>query len=396
MPQLENRTVLDPTYVVKIDGKPIPEDLAARLISWEYEDYEKMDKLVLTFDNYDLKITDDPRLTLGAVIEFRHGYTKELSDWKWFTIGTPSGFRERRFECLEVIHVFATEEKYRSWIDSALEPVVADIAKDNGLKYEFEELYATDGRIPKFDYVQPKVHDMAFLYMLGQKIGYELWVEYDTLYFMPRMYWQEPYLSITFEGLTGQVLDFKPTEHSMNRRGKFSGGGIDLEKKSAFFLTENGTTKKATYLDGKFHDFEKIRGQYKDLPGAKIVRIPMRNRDEADAILQGRYIKEMEDQITAELHLVGEPKLKARRVIIMENVGKYSGRYYVRSVKHSISGGYVSVADLTRNAAFDAGEKYSLDNILTLVNKNRLSVKEFLAQTKDSPKGQHYARLFKR
>ena len=119
-------------------------------------------------------------------------------------------------------------------------------------------------------------------------------------------------------------------------------------------------------------------------------------RKEAEDILAGKWVEEMSDQITAELHLVGEPHLKSKRVIIVNNVGKYSGRYYTKSVHHSNDGGYTTIAYLSRNSGFEDKAKYSKENIDTLINKNRLSNKEFLELVQKTPKGKYYSQLFRK
>jgi phage protein D len=348
----------------------------------------------MVFDNYDLQITDNEEIAQGNVVSFRHGYIDDLSKEVYFTIGNVEGWKEITVEALEVVHAFNTEPKSRSWLESDLGSVVADIAFDNKLNAKTEERRDENGTPLLYNYIQRHVGDLQFLYTLGRKIGYEVWIDVDTLYFVPRQYWQTPYAEFTYEGEDGNVLDFKPKVNTMNRKGKFKGGGIDLEKKQTFFFTQNGQTKRSVYLNKKFFDFDKINARYKKLKEARLVRVPLNTKSEAEDILAGVWIKEMEDQITAELHLTGEPHLVARRVIQVSNVGQYSGKYYVKSVTHSGKDGYTSVARLTRNAAFDKGQKYSRENIESVINKERPSVKQFLKVTKGKPKGQFYKRLF--
>jgi phage protein D len=383
-----------PTFVLMIENKPLDNELLSRLLSWEYEDYEKVDKLTLTFNNLDLAITDREEFEQGKIISFRHGYVDSLSGWKYFNLGKVEGWKEIRIEALEIIRVFNTEPKESQWENATLDDVVGSIAKDNGLKYVTEERYDSTGVVIRNDFSQPHVEDLSHLYTLGRKIGYEVWIEEDILYFLPRKYWQTPYMIFTYNGLDGNVLDFNPKVNTMNRKGKFSGGGIDLEKKQQFFYTENGETKRVVYLGKHFWDSDKIQRRHKKLEEARLVRVPMRNKKEAEDILAGKWVEEMSDQITAELSVVGEPNLFARRVIYVDNVGKYSGKYYVKRVHHSSEGGYVSVADLTRNSAFDVGEKYSLTNAAETVNKERPSAREFLEAAQKTPKGKYYTRLF--
>lgn len=384
----------NPTQIIKIDNKSLKEELQQRLIGWRYEDVETVDKLTLTFDNKDLKYTDDEIFQQGLIVDFRFGYIDDLTESKYFSISKIKGFTTITVECLEVITLFNTEPKYRLWEDSKLEDVVKEVATGNNLKYEVQERKdSTDSEL-KFTYVQPYIEDMAFLYTLAKHIGYEMWIEGDTLYFMPRKYWQSPYMEFTYLGLNGQILDFQPETHAMNIKGQFKAGGIDLSQNQTFFFTEKGDTKTTTYLASHMWDQKDMVKYYKQIENESLVRIPCSTKKEAESILAGKYITEMEDQITADLYLVGEPKLKSKRVITINNAGKYSGKYYVKSVTHSFDGnGFITIVKLSRNASFDDGEKYSRQTLDSLVNKNRLSKKEFLEETKMSPLVQYYRKL---
>ena len=398
----------DPICVLLFDDGIPNIELENRLLSWKYDDDEKTGKLELVYDNRDGVLTDPDKtfryqIETGVLVSFRHGYTDDLSHFKEFFIVKTEGWKILTIEALEAIHIFTTKPITRSWLATKLSKVVGDIADRQGLGYETEERTDADGIPLLYDYLQANIEDLAFLYILGREIGYDVWIEDEVLYFLPKMYWQAPYMSFVYEGIgegstrceTGNVLDFDPKINIMNRKGKFSGGGIDLEKKSHFMVTESGQTKRASYIGKKFIDFDKMMHDYGTMSEARLVRVPMRNKKEAQDILAGKWIREMEDQVTADLTIHGEPHLKARRVIEVLNVGIYSGKYYVKSVEHDSEGGYVSVAKLSRNAAFDKGAKYSKENILTLVNKERLSMPQYRKEARNKPVKKIIARRFK-
>ncbi len=391
-----------PTYSLKIDNKPIPESIAMRLLGWEYEDCEGLDKLTLTFDNYDLKM-DKSIFQQGVSVEFRHGYLNPLDMSEPFIgmIDIKSGFRRLTIECIEIAYVFNTEERVRIFQNATLDEVVGRIACENNLAgYQTIERVDARGVALKFDYFQTKLQDLSFLYLIGIKIGYKVWVENEAagqmLYFMPRKYWMTPYMTFTYYGEEGQMLDFEPQVNTRGKRGALEIGGVDLETKQSFIHKTAGAslTRKAVYLGEQFYDYDEIVSKYKVLTEKALVRQQVNTKAEAEDVLAGKYEEEMEHQITAELHLVGEPKLRSKRVIQMDNVDEYSGKYYVTHVKHS-SDGYTTIAQLTRNAAFDEGERYARKNIDSVVNRNRPSVSEFLAMTKNSPKADYYKTLLR-
>lgn len=378
------------TILVMFDNEPMPDEISSRLLNFSYEDYEKTGKLTLTFDNTDGEIGDAEEFENGTMITFRHGYIDDLSPHLYFTVGEVEGWEVITVSALEIINIFTTEPKARSWVVASITEVVKTIADEHGLKYEVEERTDSSGATLYFDYFQDSVEDMAFLYTLGRKIGFEVWIEDETLFFLPRRYWQTPYDEFTYKGVDGIVKDFIPKVNTVNRRGKFAGGGIDLETKQKFFVEEDGETSKQTYLAKHFWKFDELNNRYKQLQEAILVRVPMDNKAEAESIMAGKFDVEMEDQITADLVLEGSPHLKSRRVIEVLNVGKYSGKYYIKLVTHDDEGGYGSVAKLTRNATFDKGGKYSIENLNEKVNAERSSISEFQKETKGKRKNNFY------
>jgi phage protein D len=390
-----------PTIFIKIDNKFLDDELLFRLIDWEYVDYEGVDSLTLKFNNQDLLIGDRKEFDLGVVIHFRHGYVDNLSKMKIFKVTDVEGWEEITVTAYEMIIIFGTKKKERYWKDVPLSYVVSDIAKDNGLKYETQELKDPDGSIIKRDYYQAHLEDLTFLYTLGRKIGYRVWIEEDKLLFLPRRYWQAPYMEFTYKGQDGQVISFNPKISSLNRKGKVSAGGVDIKNSLPFYYEEDGKAKRITQLGKNSFDYEKIAHMYNRSSGkssgkkdkSNKVKLVMKNAKDAQALIVGAWDEENSAQIKADLTVVGNPFLQARRVIELLNLGKYSGKYYVEEVTHSGGDGYESKARLSRNAAFDEGAKFSLSNVTQMVNTKKQSEDEFIKATKDSPYSKFYERL---
>lgn len=392
-----------PTYSLVINGKPLPDDLADRLESWEYEDVEHTDKLTLTFDNRDHKIDEREEFAQENPVEWRHGYVGEMSDKFLLNIKSHSGWDKITITCLGVTHIFNSVQKTRWWKDASLDEVVGLIARENnlGTHYRTTEPKDKTGAFIKHDYFQPAIEDMAFLWNLARQIGYEVWMEWEdgslTLFFMPRRYWQPPYMEYVYEG--GDVEKFEPTMNTVSKRSDFAGAGIDLEEKSVFHSNENGTTREMYFLkdaSGKcrLFDAEGANKQKTTVEEAFATRMVANNKKEMEELLAGAWMREQEDMITATLTVVGNPNLQARRVIMVSNVGKWSGQYYVKGVTHS--GGnraYKCVASLTRNSLTDKGEVWSFEAAQEIVNKGVVSREAFHAQKRKGPEWQEIKRL---
>lgn len=385
-----------PAYSLRIDNDPLPDEAVARLESIEYEDAERMDKIVLKFQNMDggLDMTLFPK---NGRIEFRHGYANALSTPKYLPIASTNGWRKGvTVTGLGYEQIFNTEQHSQRWDNATLAEVVGDIAKRNELIPKTEERKNSAGKVLRFGYYQGNVQDLAFLYTLADGIGYTVWVEVDTLYFMPRLYWQKPYREIIYENFEGDLLDFEPRMTGTILRGAFSAGGINLETKQQIQVVEEGTTRRMYVLDGTLFDAEKAIKANRDITRAFWVRAPLRNSDEADDILQGQWTKEQEDQITATLTHVGDPNLLARRVVLVSNVGVWSGRYYVKSVKHTMDrSGYISTMSLGRNATWDEGQKYARSAFDEISNKERPTVAVLQKATEKGPKNPFWERILK-
>ena len=410
-PGIQKKISFDPVYILRIAGKPLSEKLVNRLLSWEYDDYEKVDKLTLTFDNEDGGITDESVFELGNLVEFRHGYINDLSARKFFILLSSSGWKEITIECYEIIKIFDTEEIKKTYDGQdgrgiLLGDLVKEIADRNGLKYRTQERKDSQGAVIKGIYNREKCSDMAFLFTLGLHIGYQVWIEdvqgesEPVLFFLPRRYDQAPYMEFTYYGLDGDILDFIPKMSAVGKRSELSGGGVDLETKTAFWKTsKDGSIKKTFFfkhksLDKNWHDYDRFISRFKMLKQERLVKAQMKNEKDAEDIIAAQLAKNMEDQIEAELHLIGEPHLKSRRVVLVNNVQKYSGKYYVKRVVHTGGDGYMSIAYLTKNGAdlTEARDKIQIEPML--VNRKRFSVKDYLAETKSSPGSRYYARLF--
>ncbi len=383
----------EPSFVLKFDSQPMPNEVANKFVSFAYNDHERTDSLTLVFDNNDLSLFEYEPMQVGTIVQFRHGYINpdEFSRFIYLKIIAIAGFKELTIECMEVVSIFGfVEQKTKYWLDTDLDTIISEIAKENDIKkYEVVERKDENGNILKFNYFQPKIEDFAFLYSLGLKIGYQVYYEDGTLFFNPRKYFQTPYMKFGYESLAsrdyrkgdigeGQIVEFTPQQNAMNKRGEFAAGGVDYETKRSFHIEEKGTTKKVTYLTEKLWDYEAQQGRFKKLKEARLVRVPLRSGKEAKDVLGGKWVEEMSDSITATMLCVGEPNLRARKVIQVDNVSIYTGKYYVTSVTHTFGGGpYESTAELTRNSAFDEDSKYSINNLNGLINKQKQNVAEF-------------------
>lgn len=375
-----------PAFSLRMKGKSIDEELLRRVVFYEYEDSESMDKLTVKFDNMDLSIDENDFFEEGNLIVTKFGYANELSQNRVMIIKKIVGLKEITVEAFEGILQFNVPGKGRVLENSTLDNLVRQIAVTYKLKYKTEERKDIAGNVLTFDYIQPdESPDMSFLASVGKEIGYKAWIETDTLYFMPRKYWQSPYMKFVYYGEEGQVLDFIPEDTSIDKTSKLTTGGIDIKKKKIFTATEDGSNSKVIRLTKKNFDYYMQDKRKYTAFGVKKVIIA-NSKKEAENKLLGLYNATMDDQIKADMLVVGEPSLVSKRIIEVHGVKRYSGNYFVGKVIHTISeNGYISKGALTRNSEFDDDVgRFSQAVISTYVNKNRLNKKQFLDKYPDS------------
>ncbi len=375
-----------PAFSLRMKGKSIDEELLRRVTFYEYEDSEAMDKVTIKFDNLDLTIDENIFFELGNLIETKFGYVNELSQNRVMIIKKINGLKEIIVEAFEGTLQFDTPGKGRVLKDSTLDKLVKEIADTYKLKYTTEERKDVSGNILTFDYIQPEeCPDMSFLASVGREIGYKAWIETDTLFFMPRKYWQSPYMKFVYYGDEGQVLDFDPENTSIDKKSKLSTANIDIKRKKIYALTEDGSNSKVIRLTKKNYNYYMQDKRKHTITGVRRVIIA-NSKKEAENKLLGMYNTEMEDQMRAAMPVIGEPKLVSKRIIEVHGVKRYSGKYFVEKVIHTISeNGYISKAYLVRNSEFDDDVgRFSQAVISTYVNKNRLNVKQFFKKYPNS------------
>ena len=382
---------ITPAFTLRVDDNYIDDKILSRVTSYEYEESEGIDKLTVKFDNYDLSLDDYKFFTVGNILWTKYGYVNQLSDNKLLILRTIKGFKEITIEAFEAAKKFDSEPKERVFEKATISQLVGKIATEHNLKYKFEERLDANGNVLQFDYIQPNIPDLSFLASVGKKIGFKAWIEGDTLYFMPRMYWQTPYKKYVYYGDEGNIISFEPELKVYDNTSKLNAAGIDIEKKKVFKVKEDGKTSKEKRLSNTMINYDTVLIR-KDSKGSRQI-IHSDNSKKAQNILTGLYNQKMEEQITAKLVIVGDAELISKRVIEVLNVGKWSGKYFVKKVVQSINGsGFVSTAYLSRNSLFDNdSNRYSLSVINNMVNKTRFSVKQFF---KKYPKSV-YKRLYR-
>lgn len=372
-----------PAFSLRMKGNPIDEELLQRVTFYEYEDTEGVDKLTVKFDNTDLTIDENEFFDLGNMIETKFGYEDNLSRNRLMIINKILGLKEITVEAFEPVLQFKKPGKAANYENSLLEPIVKKITDGYKLKYNMVERKDINDNPLRADYNQPSGStDIQFLASIGAKIGYKVWIETDTLFFMPRRYWQPPYMKFIYYGGEGQVIAFVPESFNSDKSSKVNTSDIDIETKQPYRIVEDGSNSKEIRLSGMNNNYEKQTVR-KDTKWGSTKIIKAKTKKEAKNKLVGMYNEQMKDQIKAEMPIVGDPDFVSKRVIEVHGVKRYSGKYFVEMVIHTISeNGYISKGSLVRNSQFDKGIPKFATNVkkpkfVTNVKKTKINKAKF-------------------
>jgi phage protein D len=171
-------------------------------------------------------------------------------------------------------------------------------------------------------------NDRDFLKDLAKKIGYEFFVQGDTLYFRKPKDDKEPVKTFTYRK---NFIRFSP---------RLSTASLVSE----VVVTDNDEKTKEK-IEGKAELRELIRGSQverliKDAEGLeprKIENKPLKSVEEAKSIAEVELKKALNSFIQGTLECIGDPDLRPGICIEIEGLGElFSGKYYITSAKHSL------------------------------------------------------------
>lgn len=191
----------------------------------------------------------------------------------------------------------------------------------------------------------------SFLRQRAERIGYEVFVKQDTLYFKRPRYLENPGPDLTLEW-GRSLISFSPrlsTYSAVTRvtaRGPQTSQGRGKEPLVGTANTGDIRVRMGTETGQQI--CERCFGEHHLL----IEDHNIASAAEAREMSLGRMEKEAMNYITGRGSCMGNPQLMARKVIELKGLGKrFSGRYYVTSATHSISSrGYMTDFEVKRNA----------------------------------------------
>jgi phage protein D len=348
----------EPTFMVEIDGKELPEDISDKVESFQYEDHEdKMDELKVSIVDLNLLYCDHPMLQEGKEIRVKWGYIGNLSELRTCTIKaidysfSDDGTVRISLTGYDKSHKLTGRAARTCWSNKNIEDIVKDIAK----KHNLSPIVEIPSDASREFLSQGGKNDFVFLKGLAAEMGCKTWVVNDELHFEPNEDKGNASYEFRFrEDADGMLKSFSITSNA--EKGKGTGketevAGIDPVTKKPFQEKTNAPEEKVAVNLENDRENNETPLQPKDDEAGLVKATPSATASQAKQEASGRVKSEGMGTVEADAETIGIPGLKAKDIIRIEGISKkFSGLWRVKSVRHSITdGGYGCGLSLVRS-----------------------------------------------
>lgn len=345
------------TIAVKIGkegAKAEPVDLTKDLRSLTYEDDEKKaDKLTFVLENYDLRFWDDDTFKKGNTVIVSWGYAGNMQSSECI-IERLSGGAAGDF-VVEAIHksfLLHKNTKSRVFENATRSEVAQKIATEAGYQAVIQDTTVRHRLIH-----QHNLTDGEFLKRLANREGFEYFVDSSGFHFHERKFDDAPIRTLTyFTDSVGEIVDWHyESEKKKKGKGKVTTEGRDPLKKKDFAVESKNSTVPRTSLADVLEVVDGQTGQTTNQSrSADDHTQPTSEASHAAAKAGADASFKKSQHATHKLSLtvVGDPKLAAKRVILVQGISKrLSGRWYVDKCRHEVedSGQYLTKLECKRD-----------------------------------------------
>jgi uncharacterized protein len=356
MPQkISGEALLNPNIKISIQGQPFSPELDADFISARVsEDLEAPSMFELKFVTWDLakqKFTwiDGDLFELGNRVEIQMGYQKDL---KTLMVGEITGiepeFSQDSTPTLvirghDLRHRLLRGRQTQSFTNMKDSDIVSQIARGKGLSANVKDTQV------KLEYVlQHNQTDWEFLQERSARIGYEIAIDNNILYFRPHDLGTQKVASLTYGD---DLIDFLPRLTTMNQVYQVKvQGWLPKEKKTVVSIAAVG--KEGDKMGGSISGGKEVQKAF-GLSSHTIVDRPVSSKAEADGMALGQFQHIGIDYISGDGNCLGNPNLRAGKTIAITGIGKkFSGLYYTTNAEHYYSkdSGYQTSFTVRKNA----------------------------------------------
>jgi phage protein D len=341
-----------PDLQVRVNGSALPPAAEADLRSVTVqEDLQVLSMFTVELHNWDderLRVSwsDSPLFAIGNEVEIWLGYVGDIhkvmlaeitSLEPMFTAGQPPLLAVRGYDHR---HRLARGRKTRTFAQMKDSAIAGQIAREAGLRAQVDATGVTLSYV-----IQSNQSDWDFLRRRASLIGYEIYVRDKVLYFQSPRISQPPADKLS---LGDDITEFSPRLSSLAQAATVTVRGWDVKEKKAVLASVRTTPG----LGGPELGSSAARAAF-GTSATAILGQPVRNLPEADPVAKGQFSAGSLGYVEGEVVAYGQPQLHAGTVVDIAGAGqKFSGRYYVTSVTHTLTSGhgYQTSFTVQRNA----------------------------------------------
>jgi phage protein D len=328
-----------------------PAGLDGRVLALRYEDSEeRADKLEIDLDNRDMSLLDREDLLGGALLEVSWGYRGRMSAPRRCVVQRVKGFEVLTLEAYALSLLMHRHERTRRFENMRASDIALAVATEHGFD-AITEIEPTQTALELVS--QAAETDAALLRRLAGREGYVFYVDDTGFHFHRERLEAAPTHTLGWRtaGDT-RVISVRVENDVMRRVGKVSVRARDPMTRATIEASATSENTKRTTLGDGVAVVD---------PETGAISMEVRNASEAvRAGTDANATTEAEDRFrraerpTARLsvQVVGDPSLRAKALVEMRGLpALFSGKYYVREVRHSLGdGGYVCALKLVRDA----------------------------------------------
>lgn len=328
---------LAPEFSVKVDGRALPMEALADLISLSVlDDVDAASMFTLTLSSWDavrmkVKWIDDALLREGATVEIGIGYrdaTPLLAAGE--ITGIEPEFLLDRAPTLTVRghdrrHRLMRARRTRTFTHCKDSDIAGRIASEAGLRPDARDSGVT------LDYVlQHNQTDLEFLSARARRIGWEVVVRDRTLHFGPRGVDTAEVLTLHREI---ELLEFRARLSTLSQASALEVRGWDPRRREPI-VARAAAGDAPSRMAGRDSGPSTVQRAFAD-PGTARVDAPVQDQQEADQLARLGLAEMALRHVQAQGLCIGEPRLKAGTVVRIEGLGeRFSGPYYLTSTEH--------------------------------------------------------------
>ncbi len=225
----------------------------------------------------------------------------------------------------DVAHRLHRGRYIRSFQNYTDADIVEEIANEIGL-----EIGTLEASGEPHEYVfQENQTNMEFLRERAARIGFELFVQGNQLFF------RKPQASDTLKlKWLHDISSFRVRVTSAEQVSTVEVRSWDYSKKEPIVSTIEKDQVITTTDNGKGRDNSNKFGRNAPAPKMIVVDKPVLTPKQADVMAQALFDELAGEFVYADAQAPGDPRLRVGKIVELEGMGRYSGKYYITETRH--------------------------------------------------------------